>query len=74
VRAQDILNELCGMLATGHDDDAVAELAGQLLGLYTFCYGQLVDANVSKTSEPLALVRSTIAPLRAAWNEGVCRR
>jgi flagellar biosynthetic protein FliS len=74
VRAEDILVELAGMLATEHDDEAVAELAGQLYGLYGFCHARLVEANVMKDSEPLAAVRSTIAGLRAAWSEGVCLR
>ncbi len=74
VRAEDILVELAGMLATTHEEPAVAELAGQLYGLYGFCHSRLVEANVTKDSEPLAAVRSTIGPLRDAWSEGVCQR
>jgi flagellar biosynthetic protein FliS len=74
VRAEDILVELAGMLATEHDDEAVAELAGQLYGLYGFCHARLVEANVMKDAAPLAAVRATIADLRAAWSEGVCLR
>ena len=74
VRAEDILVELAGMLATKHEDPAVAELADQLWGLYGFCHARLVSANVMKDPEPLTAVRSTIGSLRDAWNEGVCQQ
>ena len=74
VRAEDILAELAGMLATKHEDEAVAELAGQREGLYDFCHAQLVSANITKDPAPLGTVRSTISSLRDAWNEGVCQQ
>jgi flagellar biosynthetic protein FliS len=74
IRAEDILLELAFMLATKHEDPAVAQLADQLQGLYGFCHAQLVSANVMKDPEPLLAVRSTIGSLRDAWSEGVCQQ
>lgn len=70
-RAQALLVELAGMLATGSADPAVAAMAADLGDLYLFAIRLLTEANVAKDPAPLATVRSTIDGLRDAWTNGV---
>jgi flagellar biosynthetic protein FliS len=70
-RAQALLIELAGMLATRSADPAVAAMAGDLGDLYLFAIRLLTDANVAKDPAPLVTVRSTIDGLRDAWTAGV---
>ena len=70
-RAQPLLIELSGMLATRSADPAVAGMAGDLGDVYLFAIRLLTDANVAKDPAPLVTVRSTIDGLRDAWTTGV---
>lgn len=70
-RAQALLLELSGMLATGAADPAVALMARDLGDLYLFAVRLLTEANVAKDPAPLTTVRSTIDGLRDAWTTGV---
>ena len=70
-RAQALLLELSGMLATGAADPAVAAMARDLGDLYLFAIRLLTEANVAKDPAPLVAVRSTIDGLRDAWTTGV---
>jgi flagellar biosynthetic protein FliS len=70
-RAQALLVELSGMLATRSADPAVATMARDLGDLYAFAIRLLTDANVGKDAAPLAAVRTTIDGLRQAWAAGV---
>ncbi len=72
-RAQAILLELLGALATGHSDPAVAAMSTQLADLYQFAIAGLVEANVSKSPDRLVDVHDVIEGLRDAWVEGVLR-
>ena len=70
-RAQALLLELSGMLATGAADPAVAAMARDLGDLYLFAVRQLTAANVAKDAAPLVGVRASIDGLRDAWTTGV---
>ena len=70
-RAQALLLELTGMLATGSADPAVAAMARDLGDLYLFAIRELTAANVAKDAASLAAVRSSIDGLRDAWASGV---
>jgi flagellar biosynthetic protein FliS len=70
-RAQALLLELSGMLATNAADPAVSTMARDLGDLYLFAIRRLTEANVAKDPEPLAAVRSTVDGLREAWIAGV---
>jgi flagellar protein FliS len=67
VRAQQILLELTSGLALSSDDTAVRELARHMGDLYMFSIEQLVQANLSKTTQQLRAVRNIIDGLRDAW-------
>jgi flagellin-specific chaperone FliS len=67
VRAQAILTELASVLAVGHPNPAVDEMAKSLDGIYAFASQQLATANVEKSAEPLRSVRRMIDGLRDAW-------
>jgi len=63
VKSQDIITELMVSL----DFDKGGEIAPKLFGLYRFFSDQLMDANINKKSEPLALVSRLMSELRGAW-------
>lgn len=67
VRAQAILMELASVLAVGHPNPAVDEMAKSLDGIYAFAAQQLATANIEKSAEPLRAVRRMIDGLRDAW-------
>lgn len=60
-RAQDITLELRASL------DPEAELAEQLAPLYTYTFGRLVTANVTKDAAVLLELETLITPMRDAW-------
>ena len=62
--AQDIVGELIASL----DPDGF-DGGQQLLGLYTFMYGELLDANVSKSKAKVMGVRSLVEPLAETWRQ-----
>jgi flagellar secretion chaperone FliS len=66
-RAQAIVTELAATL----DRDRGGEIAANLASLYAFCSEQLIEANVRKTSGPLAAVATTVSGIRDAW-ESAC--
>ena len=68
-RAQDILTELRLAL----DFERGATIATQLSALYGFCLQRLIDANVRKDLTQIEEVRSVLAGLRDAWDEGCVR-
>jgi flagellar protein FliS len=67
-RAQDILLELMSSL----DAKAGGAIAASLAGLYEFCHHRLVQANLSKKTDPLPPVTAVILDIRQAWVEA-CR-
>jgi flagellar protein FliS len=67
-RAQDILLELMSSL----DPVAGGTIAASLASLYEFCHHRLVEANLSKNTEPLHPVTAIILDIRQAWVEA-CR-
>lgn len=64
-RAQDITLELRTSL------DAEAELAEQLLPLYTYLFRSLVMANLNKDAELIRELEALITPMRDAWTFAV---
>lgn len=63
VKTQDIITELMASL----DFDKGGEISKNLFNLYMFFNHHLVQANVSKSSEPIKEVRRFMADLREAW-------
>lgn len=61
MRAQDITLELRTSL------DAEAELAEQLLPLYTYLFSSLITANVNKDADLIRELEALITPMRDAW-------
>lgn len=64
-RAQDITLELRTSL------DAEAELAEQLLPLYTYVFRSLVAANLNKDADLIRELETLITPMRDAWTFAV---
>lgn len=62
--AQDIVGELIASL----DPDGF-DGGQQLLGLYTFIYGELLDANLNKNKAKVMGVRSLVEPLAQTWRQ-----
>lgn len=67
VRAQTILLELTAGLTMSHADERVVALSHQLESLYRYANSQLMQANTTKSTEPLHAVRLVIDGLRDAW-------
>jgi flagellar protein FliS len=65
VRAQDIVVELLGSL--NHEDGG--QIAGQLSGIYEYCFRRLVTANVKKDPAPAREVVDILRDLGTAWQE-----
>ena len=65
IRAQAIIHELQGTL----DFEKGGELAPILDRLYTYLLAQLIEANVSKTKEPLQNVIKFLGEIRDSWAE-----
>lgn len=62
-RAQRIILELMACL----DMENGGEIAKNLMGLYTYCVNQLVEANVYDQSEPIERVKKILSDLRSSW-------
>lgn len=62
VHGQDILHELNATL-----DTSVWKEGESLKRLYEYCIEQLMEANLQKSSEPVANARSVLEPLADAW-------
>jgi flagellar secretion chaperone FliS len=67
LKAQDIIMELRTTL-----NPEAGPLAGQLDALYTYAYGQLVKANVSRDLAATREVLEIVEPLQTAWREACC--
>jgi flagellar protein FliS len=65
VRAQDIVVELLGSL----NREEGGEIAGQLAGIYDYCFRRLVLANVRKDTAPAREVARILRDLGSAWQE-----
>jgi len=63
VRAQDIITELMVSL----DFEQGREIARSLFSLYMWMNRQILEGNISKSSEPLEPVKKLLAELRGAW-------
>lgn len=65
VKAQLIVQELAVTL----DHERGGEIAANLANLYAFATEQLLEANLAKSTAPLAGVRTVVQPLRDAWEQ-----
>ena len=63
IKAQNIITELMVAL----DMEKGGEVANNLFKLYEFMLKRLVDANITKTVEPIQEVRQLLENLREAW-------
>ncbi len=66
LRAQDIVDELRGAL-----DFRIGKLAEQLGAFYSFIYLQLIQANISKETEPLDNAFKVMIQIRDIWKETI---
>ncbi len=62
VKAQDIISELM----TSLNMDA-GDISNRLLSIYMYINRRLIEANLSKSTEPLLEVRKHLTELRGAW-------
>ena len=62
-RAQDIIAELECSLDMNYD------VSENLMEIYGFLYGQLVDANIKKDVDTLDIVESMLSELKDTWGE-----
>jgi len=67
LKSQEIITELMASL----DMEAGGEIAQNLFSLYTYFNQQLVEGNMEKRPEKLALVKNLMDQLRQAWVEVV---
>jgi flagellar protein FliS len=65
VRAEDIVTEL--LLALDYDQGG--EVAKKLASLYVYFNQQLLEANITKTIEPLEIVIKLMSDLRESWEK-----
>lgn len=65
IRAQDIIIELLSSL------DMKYEISKNLKDIYDFMMSRLIDANISKNSEPLDEVLGLMTELRDTWKEAI---
>jgi flagellar secretion chaperone FliS len=63
-KAHAILAELASTL----DRDQAPELVDNLLGIYTFCMGHLLEANLHQDPKRLGEVVAALTPLREAFS------
>ena len=64
LHAQDIVLELQSGLDVSKWDGAAG-----LMSLYQYLYRELIDANVRKDGEKIAMAKATVEPLRDAWHQ-----
>jgi len=67
LRAQNVVLELLYAL----DQEKGGEIAANLAGLYTYCYNQLVEANVYKDIAKVDTTLEILRSLREAWAKAV---
>ena len=63
VKSKNIVAELMASL----NMDKGGEVAKNLRSLYSYMFGQLIEANMSKNPEPAMLVRKLLKEMREAW-------
>lgn len=68
-KAQDVLRELMVTLRV----EEGGEIAQNLMRLYDFMYLLLVEANVGKDREKIAIVRGMLEELRSTWEEAIIK-
>lgn len=64
-KAQGIVSEL----SAGVDLEKGGELANNLLGLYTYCFNEIVEANLSDKLVNVDRCIAVLTQLRESWNE-----
>lgn len=64
-KAQSIVSEL----SAGVDQQQGGELAENLLGLYTYCYNEIVEANLGDKLENVERCIAVLSQLRESWSE-----
>ncbi|MCF4115031.1 MULTISPECIES: flagellar export chaperone FliS [Dethiosulfovibrio] len=67
LRAQNAVRELMVSLNV----EVGGSVAEDLMGLYDFMHRSLVEANVEKSKEKVAMVRSMLEELRDTWQEAL---
>lgn len=65
VKAQNAVRELTISL----NPEIGGEVAHSLMGLYEFMHRSLIEANVEKNTDKVAMVRSMLEELRETWKE-----
>ncbi|MDI9370667.1 MAG: flagellar export chaperone FliS [Synergistaceae bacterium] len=68
-RAQNVIRELMVTLRVQEGD----EVTTNLMRLYDFMYLMLVEANVDKDGEKVAVVRGMLEELRTTWEEAIIK-
>lgn len=66
-RAHAILEELAATL----DNKSAPELCDRLMGIYNFCMGRLLEANLAQDPGKLVEVDRILRPLAEAWRQAV---
>ncbi len=65
IKAKNIVTELMATLNMENGGD----IAKNLQSLYSYMFGQLIEANMEKTSEPVIIVINLLKELRSAWTQ-----
>ena len=65
VKTKNIVTELMATLNMEQGGD----IAKNLQSLYSYIFGQLIEANMEKTTEPVVIVVNLLKELRAAWTQ-----
>ena len=68
-KAQDVLRELMVTL----NRETGGDVAKNLMQLYDFMYFLLVEANIGRDGEKLAVVRSMLEELKTVWEEAAAK-
>ena len=63
IKTKNIVTELMATL----NMDRGGDIAKNLQSLYSYMFSQLIEANMSKNSEPVIVVIDLLKELRAAW-------
>ena len=65
IKTKNIVTELMATLNL----DRGGDIAKNLQSLYSYMFSQLIEANMSKNSEPVIVVIDLLKELRAAWTQ-----
>ena len=65
IKTKNIVTELMATL----NMDRGGDIAKNLQSLYSYMFSQLIEANMSKNSEPVIVVIDLLKELRAAWTQ-----